>query len=94
MIICLLFLDRNTARLSVTCWTILQLLKPVMEPFMRVQKLLEGETYVTGSLVVPHNYDLQEGLNKALVDLRESAPPDSRARPRCGVRSPCVWRLS
>lgn len=40
---------------------------------------------MTGSPVVPHNYDLQEGLNKVLVDLRESAPADSRDK--AAVRS-------
>lgn len=51
------------ALLSATGWVIVRLLKPVMEPFMRIQKLLEGENYVTGSLVVPHIYNLREGLN-------------------------------
>ena len=51
-----------------------------MGPFMRVQKRLEGKKYVTDSLLLPQIYDLREGLNKALVDLREPAPANSRGK--------------
>jgi len=81
-------LDRIAALPSAAGWSILRLLKPVMEPLIRVQKVLEGETYVTGSRAVPYVYDLKESLNKAFVDLREPAPAysrgEKRGRPVCG----------
>lgn len=40
-------LDRIAALHSATDW-----FKPVMEPFRRLQKRLEGEKYVTGNLIV------------------------------------------
>ena len=41
-----------------------------MEPSMTVQKLLEGEKYVTISLLVPYISDLRDGLNHALDYLK------------------------
>ena len=48
----------------------------------------------TASLVDPHIYDFREGLNKALVNFRESAPADSSNKPvaRSAV-VPCVEAL-
>lgn len=74
-------LDKIVALLSVTDWAIFRLLKPRMELFMRAQKLMGGYKYMTGRLVVPHIYDLREGLKKALVGFRGPAP----ACPVCEV---------
>ena len=87
-------LDRIRALLSATDWPIVRLLKPVMEPLMRVQKLLEGETYVTDRLAVPYTYNLREGLNKVFVDLRRPASADSRDRAKAKSSVvPCVEAL-
>lgn len=66
-----------------------------MKPFLRVQKLLEGRAYVTGSLIIPHICDLLEGLNTSLVDLKIPTPGDSRdkAAARTAVVS-CVEVLT
>lgn len=58
-----------------------------MWPFTRVQKFREGETCVTGSLVVPHIYEPLEGLNKALVNLREPEEEDSHDKAAAKARS-------
>lgn len=52
-----------------------------MELFMRAQKLMGGDKYMTGRLVVSHIFDLQEGLKKALLGFRGPAP----ACPVCEV---------
>lgn len=69
-------MDNNYALLSETDWSILRVLKPVMEPFMTVQTLLEGEKYVTVSLLVLYISDLRDGLNHALDYLTMSTPED------------------
>ncbi|CAN0305334.1 unnamed protein product, partial [Scytosiphon promiscuus] len=48
--------------LSEVDWAIIELLVPLLEPFMVVQRLLEGEKYVTVSLVVPAIQGLRFGL--------------------------------
>ena len=47
-------------------WRILELIRPVLEPFMVAQRTLEGHQYVTGSLVIPTVHDLREGLKEAI----------------------------
>lgn len=44
-------------------YAVLRLLKPVTDPVMGVQKLLNGEKYVASSVGVPHIYDLRARLN-------------------------------
>lgn len=73
----------DCALLSATDWAIFRLVKHIMEPFMGVQNLPEGETYVTSSVALLQIYDPREGLSKALVDFREYVPADSRSE-RCG----------
>lgn len=47
-----------------------------------------------GSLVVPHIYDIREGLNKALIKLREHAPVDICDKPTArGAARLCVEAL-
>ena len=44
--------DKIGTLLSETEWAIVRLIKPALEPFMTVRKILEGEKYVTISLFV------------------------------------------
>ena len=46
-------------------WLICKGAAALLEPFMEVQKMLEGDKYVTGSLCIPMIHDLREGLNDA-----------------------------
>lgn len=57
-------MDKIVAMLTATGWVTSRLLNP--SPFMIVQKLLEGETYVTVSLLVSYMSDLRDGLNHTL----------------------------
>ena len=68
--------DKFGALISETDSAISRLLKPVMEPFMAAQKLLEVEKYVTVSLLVPYIGDLRDRLNHASDYLKLPAPVD------------------
>ena len=45
--------------------SILEKVCTVLTPFQKLQKLFEGENYVTGSLLIPLISDLRNGLEKA-----------------------------
>ena len=86
--------DRNGGLLSETELGILRLIKHVLEPFMTAQRLLEGEKYVTVSLLVPYISDLEDGLNHASDYLKLLAPandPVEIATKRAMI--PCVNAL-
>lgn len=75
-------------------WAVLEMILPILEPFMHTQTLLEGRKYVTGSLVVPFIHDLRDNLESAMLDL-EIAPPSNDAdvnKARAAVM-PCVKAL-
>ena len=69
--------DKIEPMLTAADWAVLKLIRPILEPFMTAQKLLEGAKYVTGSLVVPCIYDLRNELNDAIDDLQGSSDSDS-----------------
>ena len=48
-------------------WTLLQELEAILEPFMEVQKELEGDSYVTASLVFPNVLYLREQLEQTVA---------------------------
>ncbi|CAM9499597.1 unnamed protein product, partial [Sphacelaria rigidula] len=50
-------------------WRVLELIHPVLEPFMVAQGTLEDHKYVTGSLVIPTVHDLREGLQEAIREV-------------------------
>ena len=58
----------ESCHMSNTDWLVIQCATVVLEPFMMVQELLEGEKYVTISLIIPLIYDLRNKL-KRVVDL-------------------------
>lgn len=60
--------------LSDVDWAIIELLVPLLEPFMVVQRLLEGEKYVTVSLVVPAIQGLRFGLRDGIAALQADPP--------------------
>ena len=51
-------------------WRVLELILPVLEPFMEAQTVLEGHKYVTGSLVIPTVHDLRQGLKGAIREVQ------------------------
>jgi zinc finger BED domain-containing protein 1 (E3 SUMO-protein ligase ZBED1) len=53
-------------RLTAEEWGIIELAEIVLEPLMFAQKILEGELYVTNSLVGPICYELRNHFNLAL----------------------------
>lgn len=55
-------------------WAVIELLVPFLESFMVFQRLLEGEKYVTVSLVVPAIQGLRFGLREG-IDNPQSDPP-------------------
>ena len=52
--------------LSIQQWTVITNLKFLLQPFMIVQKLLEGQTYVTVSLIPYMVYKIRKGLISAI----------------------------
>ncbi|CAN0450017.1 unnamed protein product, partial [Ascophyllum nodosum] len=54
-------------------WNVLELLEPVLAPFMYVQKKLESNN-VTGTLVVPLICDLRTGLELERKTLQQPTP--------------------
>ena len=77
-------LDRVVTIFSATGRTILRLLKPVMEPFMSAQKLLEGKKYVTGSLFVPPHLRPPRGAKQGVHRPRTEWLPSRMWRRRWG----------
>ena len=49
-------------------WELAFMIVEVLEPFMRAQEYLEGEGYVTASLVIPTVYRLRQWLYKLRAD--------------------------
>ena len=86
--------DKLEPMLTAADWAVLEMILPVLEPFMHCQLLLEGRKYVTGSLVVPFIHDLRTNLEEAMFDL-ETAPAsddDDVTKARAAVM-PCVRAL-
>jgi hypothetical protein len=54
------------AKLSADDWIIIERGCALLRPFTAYQKFLEGEKYVTGSLVIPAIYDLRQGLHDVI----------------------------
>ncbi|CAN0217747.1 unnamed protein product [Ascophyllum nodosum] len=66
-------LDNVAPLLGPVDWNVLELLEPVLAPFMYVQKKLESNN-VTGSLVVPLICDLRAGLDSERKALQQPNP--------------------
>ncbi|CAN0378335.1 unnamed protein product [Ascophyllum nodosum] len=66
-------LDNVAPLLGPVDWNVLELLEPVLAPFMYVQKKLESNN-VTGSLVVPLICDLRTGLDSERKALQQPNP--------------------
>ena len=69
-------------RLTAVDWLICRRAAELLEPFMEVQKMLEGDQYVTGSLCIPMLHDLRMNLEAASADDEEEPLPtaaDERA---------------
>jgi hypothetical protein len=62
-------LDYN---LSVEQWTIVTNLKVLLQTFMIAQRLLEGEAYVTVSLILYMIYKIRKGLQNAITNDQSS----------------------
>jgi hypothetical protein len=72
----------QSCHLSITDWLVIQSATVLLEPFMMVQELLEGERYVTISLVIPLIFALREKLKDVVEtyrDICESRPDDDVA---------------
>ena len=48
-------------------WAVLATIASVLQPMMIVQKNLEGDHYVTGSLMIPFVHDIRQGLLEASI---------------------------
>ena len=70
-------LDNVAPLLGPVDWNVLELLEPILAPFMYVQKKLESNN-VTGTLVVPLICDLRTGLDLERKALQQPIP---RAHP-------------
>ena len=66
-------LDDVAPLLGSVDWNVLELLEPVLAPFMYVQKKLESNN-VTGTLVVPFICDLRTGLELERKTLQQPTP--------------------
>ena len=58
-------LSGGPPRLSALDWWVIEVGREVLNPFMLAQVKLEGEKYVTGSLVIPMVESLRKGLLEA-----------------------------
>ena len=58
-------------KLSALDWWVIQVGKEILNPFMAAQVLLEGEKYVTGSLVIPMVESLRKGLVAAQARVQQ-----------------------
>ena len=79
MVDCLLYLEYTIKlheKVDKVGVLLLCMLDPVIQPFLTVQKFLEGDKYVAVSLLVPYIRDLRDGLNNALDFLTLPAPAD------------------
>ena len=86
--------DKLEPLLTAADWAVLELILPILEPFMQTQTLLEGRKYVTGSLVVPFIYDLRANLDEAIDDLHElPASADADVNTARAAVMPCVTEL-
>ncbi|CAM9559514.1 unnamed protein product, partial [Ectocarpus sp. 4 AP-2014] len=59
--------DKLELMLRAEHWAVLEMILPILEPFMHTQTLLEGRKYVTGRLVVPFIHDLRDNLEAAVM---------------------------
>ncbi|CAN0568525.1 unnamed protein product, partial [Ectocarpus sp. 12 AP-2014] len=66
-------MDEVHPLLSDTDWEVLRLIEPILRPFMKAQKDLEGAQYVTGSMTIGKMAELREGLEAAITDLKAVA---------------------
>ena len=58
-------------RLSALDWWVIEVGREILNPFMLAQVMLEGEKYVTGSLVIPMVESLRKGLLEAQTRVQE-----------------------
>ena len=87
-------LDNVAPLLGPVDWNVLELLEPVLAPFMYVQKKLESNN-VTGSLVVPFICDLRTGLDSERKALQQPNPGASADVLAARVLlKPCVEALA
>lgn len=63
-------------KLTDSQWNLLQLLSTILEPFQTFQRLLEGDTYVTLSLVPLFLLDIYIGLQKSIDSLNAKIDTD------------------
>ncbi|CAM9495609.1 unnamed protein product, partial [Laminaria digitata] len=59
--------------LDETGWKVLELVLPVLEPFVATRSMLDGEVYAAGSLVVPLIFDVRGDLETVFADLKAAA---------------------
>ena len=50
-------------------WKILELILPILEPFVTTRGMLQKEAFATGGLVLPLVFDLRGDLDAAMLDL-------------------------
>jgi uncharacterized protein YqjF (DUF2071 family) len=67
--------------LSVQHWEIISDTCAVLEPFMVVQKLLEGETYVTVSLIPYLIFKIRKGLQSVIDGAQDKGPISAQVIP-------------
>lgn len=67
-------------RLTAPQWTIVENVVQLLQPFMLAQKLLEGEKYVTLSLVPPIINKIRSGLLQSTVNAEYSEFIKAKAR--------------
>ena len=54
-------------------WDVIEIGKCVLEPIMFAQRVLEGELYVTNSLVAPIMFEIRAHLARALAEQQQRA---------------------
>ncbi|CAM9932863.1 unnamed protein product, partial [Scytosiphon promiscuus] len=86
--------DKLEPMLMAADWAVLEMILPVLEPFMDTQLQLEGRKYVTGSLVVPYIHQLRNNLEGVMLDLEtEPASDDAVVNNARAAVEPCVKAL-
>ncbi len=59
-------------RLTAPEWNVIIMAEAVLEPLMFAQRILEGELYITNSLVAPIIHELRGHLQNALLQQQQN----------------------
>ena len=72
-------------RLDASEWEVITMGEAVLEPLMFAQRVLEGELYVTNSLVAPIIFEIRAHLQNALLEQQQKLAENTADIVQCMV---------